>query len=223
MSPSRYSFGVRGIRSGRWSESKWTNETEFDPGRSEMNSVLNKFYDQIYETPDLTIIRLPTHRDFVIPVDEENIRKTLDTVPRRYLAGLAAVVVLRGSKKQEKAFKNLFSYGRYMANVIYLHPFPRKYMAACYDAPPKPSVLIEYQRAGATITRDETYFWVRFDHASLKRFYLRDVLLHELGHHVDAKNLSSKTERKAEGFADWFAAEHGYRLPVRGGDKEGTK
>ena len=50
------------------------------------------------------------------------------------------------------------------------------------------------------------------DEESLKRFYLQDVLMHELGHHVDSPNFISKSDKKAEGFAEWFASEYGYRL-----------
>ena len=38
------------------------------------------------------------------------------------------------------------------------------------------------------------------------------VLLHELGHHVDADNFRNKSHKKSEAFAEWFASEHGYRL-----------
>ncbi len=40
----------------------------------------------------------------------------------------------------------------------------------------------------------------------LRRFYLRDVLTHEIGHHVDTWN---ETPKDRERFAEWFAQEHG--------------
>jgi hypothetical protein len=40
----------------------------------------------------------------------------------------------------------------------------------------------------------------------LERFYLRDVLMHELGHHVDSFN---EARSKRERFADEFARKHG--------------
>jgi hypothetical protein len=41
---------------------------------------------------------------------------------------------------------------------------------------------------------------------SLRRFYLRDVLMHELGHHVDTQNSVKKDREK---FAEQFARTHG--------------
>lgn len=212
MSPSKYSIGVRGIRSGRWSESKWTNENRFNPAHTEIRNTINKFYDEIHGTPALTVIALPTHPDFLMPADEDSIRKTLEAVPEEFTAGLAAIIALSGSKKQEKTFRKLFAYGRYVGKIIVLHPFPKKYLEMRYRTKPKPSVLNDYERAGAEVSYEGRDWWIRFDEVSLKRFYLRDVLLHELGHHVDAENFRSKSHKKAEGFAEWFASEYGFKL-----------
>ena len=76
---------------------------------------------------------------------------------------------------------------------------------------PKPSVLREFERAGAEILRDGKFWRMRFNENSLKQFYLRYVLLHELGHHVDSENFELKTNKAAENFADWFATEYGYK------------
>jgi hypothetical protein len=41
---------------------------------------------------------------------------------------------------------------------------------------------------------------------SVRRFYLRDVLMHEIGHHVDSRNITRKDREK---FAERFARTHG--------------
>lgn len=82
MGSSKYTIGVRGIRSGHWSASKWTNSTEFDPSRSELHAVWDKYSARIHNTPDLTVIVQPIHADFVIPIDEASIRQTLGAVPK---------------------------------------------------------------------------------------------------------------------------------------------
>lgn len=47
----------------------------------------------------------------------------------------------------------------------------------------------------------------RFNLDTLKAFYLKDVLIHEIGHHVDRdRRVDHKTQ---EGYACWFAQEHG--------------
>jgi len=40
----------------------------------------------------------------------------------------------------------------------------------------------------------------------LRRFYLRNVLMHEVGHHVDSRNT---TKKDREQFAERFARTHG--------------
>jgi hypothetical protein len=50
------------------------------------------------------------------------------------------------------------------------------------------------------------YKFGRAELNSLRRFYLRNVLMHELGHHVDRKNLTKKDREK---FAEEFARTHG--------------
>lgn len=212
---TRNNLGFRGVRSGLWAASKWTNTNRFDPGDTEISRVIDEYWDQISGNEELTIIKQPTHAAFLIPIDEASIRETLETVPAEFTVDLSAVIVLGGSKKQEKVFKSVFAYGRYFSNTIVIHPFPKKHMDRKCKSLPKPSVLNDYKRAGATITPEGKRWCIRFDEKSLRQFYLRDVLLHELGHHVDAENFRSKSARKAEGFAEWFASEHGYRLPLR--------
>jgi hypothetical protein len=50
------------------------------------------------------------------------------------------------------------------------------------------------------------YPFGRSELISLRRFYLRDVLMHEIGHHLDTRN---QTRKDKERFADQFAARHG--------------
>jgi hypothetical protein len=50
------------------------------------------------------------------------------------------------------------------------------------------------------------YPFGRTDLDTLRRFYLRDVLMHEIGHHVDSRNT---TREARERFADEFARKHG--------------
>jgi hypothetical protein len=50
------------------------------------------------------------------------------------------------------------------------------------------------------------YPFGRTDLDSLRRFYLRDVLMHEIGHHLDTQNV---TREARERFAERFALKHG--------------
>ncbi len=71
-----------------------------------------------------------------------------------------------------------------------------------------PAVQREYARAGAIFKSPDTAL---LDEAAVRRFLLDDVLLHEIGHHLDPHNFAHKSSKKIEGFAEWFATENGFR------------
>jgi hypothetical protein len=50
------------------------------------------------------------------------------------------------------------------------------------------------------------YPFGRAELVSLRRFYVRNVLMHEIGHHLDARNV---TQKDREQFAEQFAKKHG--------------
>jgi len=66
-------------------------------------------------------------------------------------------------------------------------------------------------RAGAVVETKGNETVVSFSEESLARFYLRDILMHEIGHHNDARPKSRPRARR-EGFANWFASEYRFRL-----------
>jgi hypothetical protein len=53
---------------------------------------------------------------------------------------------------------------------------------------------------------------LHWSEATLRDFYLNNILIHELGHLLDQRN-NSYTDR--ERYAEWFAIEHGYRANRR--------
>ena len=78
-----------------------------------------------------------------------------------------------------------------------------------FKRPPKPSELQSYIKAGAKIVSNGKGVTVQFDTPTLRTFYLRDVLIHELGHHVDSWNSGFADREK---YAEWFVREQGRSL-----------
>jgi hypothetical protein len=155
-----------------------------------------------------------THSDFVRPVEKSDILESLARVPKRFIADIYGIFLLSGSSKQAKVAEKLFCYGTYWGKCIFLAPFPKRWMTRIYRRRKlSPSVLREFQRAGAQVEHRPQGITVIFNRASLREFYLRDVLMHEIGHHVDRHQRRSK--RKEEGFANWVASEYGYKLKPR--------
>jgi hypothetical protein len=95
-----------------------------------------------------------------------------------------------------------------------LYAFPRRRLEWRRKGLPRPHVLQEYERAGALFRQDGDEVVCLFDRSALKTFYLRDVLIHEIGHHVDRFN-RRRGAKKAERFAHWFVREHGFRRANR--------
>jgi hypothetical protein len=201
----------KGPRSNAYSDSRFTHWTEFHPWDGAVKRAFWTYCASArYQDRRLHVQVSDPHPDFVRPVNENDIRAALATVPADYTADLRAVFVLSGSKKQARVARRLFCWGTYWRRCIFLAPFPKSLMEASYRPELCPSKLIEWERAGAVIRDVPGGVRVTFDAASLRRFYLREVLMHEVGHHVDRR--PREPSRTREGFANWFALEYGYRL-----------
>lgn len=206
---SQYQKGPQGVQNDRASGSKVANRTDFDPFYSATEKIYSKYHQRIKNRVYPFVRIEPTKADFIFPVTVEEIKETLERIPEKYLKGIKAVLVPTGTKKQVKVLNSLFCYGEYWRECVFLHPYPRAMLSMKYTSQLKPSDLIEYRRAGAEISEIGSGTEIRFNEESLTRFYLCDVLMHEVGHHNDQLK---RTKRKREGFANWFATEYGYRL-----------
>ncbi len=195
-----------GPRSNMYSKSKCSNWALFDPFSSEAHHISESIKPSaIMETVSNQIIefyQLPLARDFVRPFSIEDIRKVLIDVPVNYLDGLSAIILLGGSTKQFRS-RHLYRYGMYSAGIIYLCPIPKKLLIHRFKRPPKPNVTREYTRFGASIIQSNGEWVIRFTSESLRLFYLYDVLLHEIGHHIERWKRSPRST--CETFAKWYA------------------
>lgn len=200
-----------GPRANMWSRSKYTNQNIFDPQEEEISQVIEKYYDEYSKSPTTIFRQRSLHPDFLMPVTLGEVEALMADLPQAFTDGIKAVFLLGGSRQQEKSWSR-FCYGRYGSNLIYLHPFPRARLRRAYKRPPAPHRMEEYRRAGAEIYRKADRTIVEFTPAALRDFYLRDVLMHEIGHHNDRHNFGKKRQCREEPFAEWFATEYGFRL-----------
>src|SRR5882724_5278910 len=148
-------------RSNSYSESRFTNWSEYEPWWLEIQAVFKRFDSRIAKRPAFPkIIEFAPLEGFIHPCSVKEIEAQLLTVPPEFLKGLRAVFLLSGTAKQLKSWSGLqvFFYGHYWNSCIFLH----------------------------------AYKFGRAELNSLRRFYIRNVLMHELGHHVDRKNLTKK-------------------------------
>jgi hypothetical protein len=201
----------QGVRSNRYSGSKLTSWTDFHPWHSAVSKAYFQHRPYLRKEGEGPLLVLePTHGDFLQPLEREDIEDTLRKTPAAYTRGLQGVFLLSGSAKLSKVARSLYCYGTYWLQCVFLAPFPKIMQDSCYTRPPKPSILQEWVRSGAGVQQTRDGLRVRLDGQAIRRFYIRDVLLHEIGHHVDRYWM--KPNRKKEGFAEWFATEYGFRM-----------
>jgi hypothetical protein len=199
-------------RSNRYSESKCTNWSRYNPFDLEISALpdpddLKPELSIKTKASTILIYVRDVHADFIRPVEADDIRKLLSCVPSYFLHSLESIYLLGGTSKQLRASKKSFRYGCYEPGRIYLYTFPRRMLKDHWGQLPKPTIVEEYKRMGAEWKQNNLGWWLEFDQSSLKRFYLFDVLLHELGHHVDRRIWRRDTE-SAERYAEWFAQEY---------------
>ncbi|MHB1455815.1 MAG: hypothetical protein ACYC0V_02760 [Armatimonadota bacterium] len=165
----------------------------------------------------IAIVAREPHPAFISPVTADEIRDVLLRVPPEFLVGLGTIYLLGGTSKQDTvAFSKLFRYGCYMYNRnIVLFAFPRRCLAEYYDRLPPPDVMQEYTKAGATWENEGKRWVLRFTSDAVRDYYLYDVLLHEIGHHVDRDNLWKTSTADSESYAKWFVEFHGQNLKLK--------
>lgn len=193
-----------GQRSGLYSEQRFTNWTPNSPYWAEAETFTPKMrpraeVERDSEAP-LGVFDRPLADGFVRPWSVEDVAGVLDAIPGRFLTELAAVFLLGGTTRQRQLKK--ITYGMYSADRIYLFALPKRMLVQKWAKMPKPSVAKEYTKFGAIFAPAEGGgATMQFDEISLRLFYLYDVLLHEIGHHVDRDGESDSAER----YAHWFA------------------
>ncbi len=198
---------MHGIKADAYSESKFSNWSRFDPLDSAIDKIYWKHRDELeQDSAEPEYFFEPTKSNFLMPVSERDLKDQLDKIPSECTKGLEGVFVLGGSSKINKVGSvRLFRWGSYWRNSIFLFSYPKNQMSFHYRKPPKPSVLNNYRRIGALVDKDDEHgVSIKFEEDKLRQFYLRDVFVHEVGHHVEREKF--KTHKKSEGFAVWFAS-----------------
>ena len=196
--PQSYRSG----RTGPRSKIKFTNRSGFDPYQEErsVRCHASRFWEKnvcrptrTYQFPDgdrCALYEFPVHRAFVRPYTLDDVIEALNALPRECVTGLKTIYLLGGSDKQSRCF-HTGTYGTYRGGEICLHAYPRRKLVRRRFGPPAPHLVDEYARCGVECTQVGKYWVRRFRPASLRLFYLADVLVHEVGHHVDRNRLTA--------------------------------
>ena len=140
-------------------------------------------------------------------VTEAEVRDRLSQLPGGMLHSLE-VVQLSGMTRKKQTFP---CYGMQWGQSLYLYPIEES-LIEYFPGPPRPAQQKEAEMYGGRWVQEGTCWRLHWTEASLKDFYLNNILIHELGHLLDQRN-SSYIDR--ERFAEWFAIEYGYKPSQR--------
>lgn len=158
----------------------------------------------------LPLYATPLRPEFALPVSVDEVAAVLEKLPRRLLAGLEGVYLLGGSQRHVVGGR---SWGCYYRRKVFLFAAPRAWLSWRTAEYPGPELLC-VSPLRPRIRREGSSWLTEVDERDLRDFYLYDVLLHEVGHHVDFRRHGYhwRSRRKEERFAEWFAASYGKRL-----------
>lgn len=140
-------------------------------------------------------------------VTEDEVRARLSELPGDMLDTLE-VVQLSGMTRKKQTFP---CYGMQWGNALYLYPIEDS-LIEYFPRPPRPAQRKEAEMYGGTWVQEGNCWRLLWTEATIKDFYLNNILIHELGHLLDLRN-SSYIDR--ERFAEWFAIEYGYKPSQR--------
>lgn len=193
-----------GPRSGLYSEQRFTNWSPHDPYWSEAEGLPTRMRPSAVipqdEDRSLCVYERPLAAGFTRPWSVDDVVDVLRRVPPTFATGLSAVYLMGGTARQGR--RRALTFGMYSDGRIFLFPVAEQRIAEGWRTSANPANLSKYTKFGAAVRPpNRGAATVIFEDQNLRRFYLYDVLLHELGHHVDRTGTSKNGER----YALWFA------------------
>lgn len=169
---------------------------------------------------DVPIRQENPSRDFIHPASPEDIAELLAALPPEDLAGLVGITLRRVPWRGYDA-DDSFGYYDPHDREISLRAFPADLRLYTDQRGPTERERREFDPFCQNWQRGRHGWYLQWDEDSLRRFYLYDVLLHEIGHHVaDRGKPVGKTRRSAnEAFAHDYARH--WRRTLDGGSQRG--
>lgn len=134
----------------------------------------------------------------------QDVRQRLSQFPSHMLEDLEIVQFSRMTRKKQ----SFPCYGMQWGASLYLYPIEQN-LIEYYHCPPTPNQVNEARMYGGLWTHESRGVWrLEWTEEAIHDFYLNNILIHELGHLVDARNTGYVARER---YAEWFALEYGYK------------
>lgn len=162
-------FQSSGPRGNAYSGSKFTNWTEYDPFFAEARAAFKRYDGKISRAPIFPhIVVIKTQfPDFIHACKRSEVRARLERMPASSRKELRAVFLLAGTRKQEKTWWSKLG---------------------CYGI---------YWRSCVFLCAHPFHLPSGYTLDQLRDFYLDDVLVHEVAHHIDRERMTDNKAKEA--------------------------
>lgn len=162
------------------------------------------WHEPTEERAGYKIIVQPPGEGFRHILTPEDVRSRLAEFPARMIEDLEVVQFSRMTRKKQ----SFPCYGMQWGASLYLYPIEVG-LIEYYNCPPTPAQVNEARMYGGVWSETSPGVWgLQWTEASVRDFYLNNILIHELGHLVDNRNTGYVARER---YAEWFALEFGYK------------
>lgn len=153
------------------------------------------------ELPQL--IENKPHRDFFFPVTGAEVLERIRQLPKDHTEGLSHVWLRHQRRDQQRDCFGSYCTGPGYRAIV-LNPWPRSLQwdlgEQLHDGWKKWALS-----HNAVVKRSRGRWYATFTMEQSRRFYLDDLILHEVGHHVDGRWRSAANRKQLEDFAEQYA------------------
>lgn len=162
------------------------------------------------EPTPIYIIDNPS-RDFYFPVTADEIKTTLDKLPKEHTNHLTHIWLQKIKKADYingDTFQGSFICGS-KVYLIVLHPFPTDNKMRLGKNKPLQKTLNFYKSYTTDLKEDKIGWYLQWTEETIRKYFLESLLLHEIGHSLDSfykRYWSKATTTKSENFADNYVA-----------------
>jgi hypothetical protein len=151
-----------------------------------------------------------TSRDFYFPITTDEIKQTLKNLPEEHTQFLTHIWLDKVNKKDYQ--NGLTLQGEFICGskvyLIKLYAFPKDNKMPFGQTRPTTKQLNFYKAYCNDLQHDKSGWHLQWTTEQIKKYYLRKLLTHEIGHCVDyfyGRHWSKANGKQQEDFADNYA------------------